>query len=63
MAENILKIRNDKCVVLNSLGDGFEIREGNSLSWLNSGKSPSKMDLSFNQSIFHFSLEQGSRIH
>jgi hypothetical protein len=46
MAENILKIRDDKCVVLNRLGDGFEIREGKSLSWLASGKSPSKIDLS-----------------
>ncbi|MEN6328603.1 MAG: SIR2 family protein [Syntrophomonas sp.] len=46
MAENILKIRDDECVVLNSSDDGFEIREGKSLSWLASGKSPSKIDRS-----------------
>ncbi len=46
MAENILKIRDDECIVLNSSGDGFETREGKSFSWLASSKSPSKMDLS-----------------
>ena len=46
MAENILKIRDDECVVLNNSGDGFEIREGKSLSWLASGKLLSKMDFS-----------------
>lgn len=46
MAENILKIRDDNCVVLERSGDGFEIREGKSLSWLASGNTPSKIDLS-----------------
>ena len=46
MAENVLKIRDDECVVLNSSGDGFEIREGKSFSWLASGIFPSKINLS-----------------
>ncbi len=46
MAENILKIRDDECIVLNRSIDGFEITEGKALSWFASGKSPSKIDLS-----------------
>lgn len=46
MAENILKIRDDECIVLNGSGDGFEIKEGKSLSWLTFSQSPSKIDIS-----------------
>lgn len=45
MAENILKIRDDECVLLNHSGGKFEIRGDKSFSWLASGKSPSKIDL------------------
>ena len=41
MAENVLKIRDDECVVLNSSGDGFEIRR-QSFSWLASGIFPNE---------------------
>ena len=46
MVENILKIRDDECVLLNYSDGKFEIHEDKSFSWLASGKSPSKIDLS-----------------